>query len=203
MTQPLIVPIVEGHGEIEAVPVLLKKIAQEFSVYPHINPPARVKAGSFLNDPDYFAKYVTLAANKAAQAAGSGLVFIILDCEDSCPAVLGPDLLRKANAVRSDVDYMVSLAFREYETWFLAAAESLRTFWELPGGLLPPTDPEAIRNAKGWLGDRMPHGYDPLRHQAPFTWQMDLNAAKSVPSFRRLFNKLSAHFARFRQANPP
>ena len=85
---PIIVPIVEGQGEVEAVPVLLRRIARLQSHYPRINPPARIKAGSFLNDTDYFAKYVTLAALKVAQSTSGGFVVILLDCEDDCPGAL-------------------------------------------------------------------------------------------------------------------
>ena len=93
MSFPLIVPIVEGHGEVEALPVLIRRIFAAFrpGMIPVVNPPSRVKAGSFLQDRDYFRKYVALAAAKAAQ--GDGLVLILLDGEDHCPGTLGPRLL--------------------------------------------------------------------------------------------------------------
>jgi hypothetical protein len=183
-------PIVEGHGEQEALPLLIRKIFTEFSpqIIPVINPPIRVKSGSFLNDPEYFRKYVSLAAAKAAQADGEML--ILLDCEDDCPATLGPDLLAKASAVRSDVPTTVVLAHREYETWFLAAAESLRGCAGLPAGLAPPANPEQIRGAKEWLGRQMDASYDPIIHQAAFTARFDLTQAKTVPSFARFIAKV-------------
>jgi hypothetical protein len=101
MTQKFISPIVEGHGEQQALPLLIRKVFAELCphIYPDINPPIRVKSGSFLNDEAYFYKYVFLAAEKAAQANGE--VLILLDCEDDCPAMLGPRLLEKAKAVRT------------------------------------------------------------------------------------------------------
>lgn len=97
----LIVPIVEGHGEVEALPLLIRRVFEEFhpGVYPIVNPPSRVKAGSFLNNHDYFKKYIELAAAKAAQ--GGGVVVILLDCEDQCPGTLGPRLLAEAQGVRA------------------------------------------------------------------------------------------------------
>lgn len=114
---PLIVPIVEGHGEVQAVPVLIRRIFAQFQpeIYPEINPPSRIKAGSFLADSAYFEKYIQLAAAKAAQ--GNGTVLILLDCEDDCPASVGPELLSRAHALRPDVPFIVALAYREYETW--------------------------------------------------------------------------------------
>ncbi len=148
----LIAPIVEGHGEVGAVPVLVRRLVNVArpDAFPQINPPIRVNSGSFLNlkDPAYLRRYVELAASKAAQA-GPGLILIPLDCEDDCPGQLGPSLLERARQVRPDVPCLVALACREYETWFLAAAASLRSHRGLPADLQPPTAPEALRDAKG------------------------------------------------------
>jgi hypothetical protein len=192
MSSCLVVPIVEGHGEVEAVPLLIRRIFGEFrtDVYPIVNPPSRVKAGSFINDTEYFNKYVALAAAKAAQ--GDGSVLILLDCEDDCPGLLGPRLLADAQAVRADISYTVVLAYREYETWFLAAATSLRGCAGLPDQLTPPTNPESVRGAKEWLGQHMPNSYDPIIHQVKMTAHFDLLQAQVVPSFDRLIDKLKA-----------
>jgi hypothetical protein len=196
MQVPVFVPIVEGHGEVQAVPILLRRIAGEAGdpfVAIGVNPPIRVKAGSFINDQEYFGRYVSLAAEKARQAAG--IVVILLDCEDDCAAELGPRLAAQARAVRADVTTLVCLAVREYETWFLAAALSLRGQGGLPVNLEPPPDAERIRNAKGWLSQRMPGKYDPIVHQSSFTSVFDLDAAKhGSRSFVRLFDRLSSTF---------
>lgn len=190
MNPLLIVPIVEGHGEVEALPLLIRRIFGEFHrrVSPVVNPPTRVKAGSFLHDHDYFNKYVALAAAKAAQ--GDGMVLILLDCEDHCPGTLGPRLLTDAQAVRDDIRCGVALAHREFETWFLAAAASLRGCAGLPDCLTPPENPESIRGAKEWLGKHMPVPYDPIIHQARLTAHFDLHQARANPSFDRFINLL-------------
>lgn len=192
MKPVLIIPIVEGHGEVEAVPLLIRRVFQEFrpDSEPKINPPTRIKVGSFLNDQDYFTKYIRLATAKAAQADGT--VLILLDCEDGCPATIGPSLLSRAKSVRSDARYIVALAHREYETWFLAAANSLRGCSGLPTDLNPPLNPEACRGAKEWLQKRMTSPYDEIIHQAKFTARFNLKAARSIPSFARLVDKLIA-----------
>lgn len=191
MNDPFFVPIVEGHGEVEAVPILIRRIFAEFAtVIPRINPPIRVKAGSFLHDASAFNRYVAMAAAKAAQ--GNGAVLILLDCEDECPGKLGPELLLRAQAVRSDVRCHVVLAKREYETWFLAAASSLAGCAGLPTNLSSPHSPEAIRGAKEWLGLHMDCAYDPIRHQVQFTSSFDLRQAKKLYSFDRFIAKLIA-----------
>lgn len=196
MTERLIVPVVEGHGEATALPAILHRMAAAIG-HPgrlRVNPPIRVKAGSFLRPGhDDFSRYVQLAAAKAAQDVG--LVLILLDCEDECPAQLGPALLQRAFAVRSDAAYLVVLAYREFETWFIAAARSLCGGDGLAEGTEPPADPEAIRNAKGWLGERMAFGYDPVIHQLALGRRFDLKQARAVASFDRFYQRLERFLA--------
>ena len=71
-----VVPIVEGHGEVEAVPALPHRMADIASpgLAMKVNHPIRVKSGSFLRDNAYFNKQVLLASAKAAQPRGFILV---------------------------------------------------------------------------------------------------------------------------------
>lgn len=181
-----IVPIVEGQGEELAVKTLLRRLCTAYAanVGLGINAPIRVKASSFVKDGEYFHKYVNLAAAKAKQE--NGVVFIFLDCEDACPAEMGPTLLKRAMETRNDVPYQVVLAHREYETWFLEAIESLRGLNGLPACVERPDKCEGIRGAKEWLGKQMKQKYDPIIHQEIFTSKMDLEMASRNPSFNRL-----------------
>ena len=197
MNPILIVPIVEGHGEYKAVPVLLHRMAEDRQVYHlKVNQPIRVKASSFFQRREEFCRYVQLAANKAAQ--GNGLVLILMDCEDDCPAELGPSLLERAKEARSDVQYLCVLAHREYETWFIAAADSLAGYSGLKTDLSSLLNPESRRDAKGWLTENMPNDtYEPIRHQAKFTAQFSFEQAETVPSFKRFRDKLTQYLERF------
>jgi hypothetical protein len=188
----LIAPIVEGHGEVRALPRLLRRIAAEAAPAAplQVNEPIRIKSGSFFSDNEYQSNYVALAAAKVRQANG-GIVLILLDCEDNCPAELGPKLHRRAQAVTGNVAVVVALAFREYETWFMAALESLRGVHGLDLHAISPADPETTRDAKGWIGRLMPHGYDPITDQLPFTNALNLAAARRIPSFDRLYRKIA------------
>jgi hypothetical protein len=200
MSDVCIVPIVEGHGEIDAVPALLRRIREECgaSAWLEVEPPIRVKSASLINDCTYFQRYIQLAAAKAAQKkSGRSWVLILLDCEDDCPAQLGPLLLERAQAVRSDVDYVVALAYREYESWFLAAAVSLRGKYGLPGDLVPPADIDRIRDAKGWLSRHMSGTYNPSDDQCKFTHAFDLQQARAASrSFDRLYRKTADMLAK-------
>ncbi|MFN3076440.1 MAG: DUF4276 family protein [Alphaproteobacteria bacterium] len=183
-----IAPIVEGHGEVDAVPILIRRILGNDV---KVNPPIRINVASFLHDHEYFLKYISLAAGKAAQSSQGG-VLILMDCEDKCPGILGPELLSKARTAGNDVPILVALAYREYETWFMAAAESLRGLHGLPKDLSPPSDVEKTRDAKGWLKKHMDKKkpYDPIVHQSKFTRTFDIEQACSNHSFNRFRQRL-------------
>lgn len=194
---PFIAPIVEGQGDVPAVAALLHRIHQKLGVLDRltVNPPIRVSATGFVNSAAVFDRYVRLAANKAA-AATNGAVLILLDCDlpnHNCPAVLGSRLATDARALRSDVPIIVALAQREFESWFLAAAQSLRGRHGVPPDFAPPFNHADLRDAKGMLNAMMRDGYDPITHQLPLTRAMDIDAtALGNPSFRRLIERLPA-----------
>jgi hypothetical protein len=79
-----------------------------------------------------------------------------------------------------DLPVFVILAQREFECWFLAAAESIRGKRGLPADLAPPQDPEAVREAKGWLRDRMQgRVYSETIDQPALAAVFDLNQARA------------------------
>ena len=82
------------------------------------------------------------------------------------------------------------LANSEYEAWFLAAAGSIAGFRGIDDDALVPDDPESIRDAKGWLTQRMAPGrsYREVRDQAAFTARMDLQQVRlRAPSFDKMW----------------
>lgn len=189
-----VAPIVEGHGEETAVPALLQRIAKSQNSCLVVNPPIRVKADQFINRDDVFNKYVSLAQRKVSQS-GPGFVLILLDCDDGCPAKDGPVLLGRAQKVCREVPVLVALAYREYESWFLAAARSLRGQHGLPADLDPPPDLDNIRNAKNWLATKM-GGYKETQHQKAFSACFDLDEARRhCLSFDRFYRKICAQLS--------
>ena len=131
----------------------------------------------------------------ARKIQASGTILILLDCEDDCPATLAPQLLQRAQRVRSDVNISVVLAYREFETWFLTAAESLRSCCNLAADLMPPAQPEAIRGAKEWLAERMSGKYSETIDQARLAARMNLELARQSPSFDKLYREMEKAFS--------
>lgn len=192
MTEVRIAAVVEGHGECEAVPVLIRRIAAtiEPGFVPKVLPPLRVPASRLLKEGE-IERSVDLAARKLQ---GRGGILIIVDCdwENGCPAEEGPVLLKRAVTTRRDLPIAVILAKREFEAWFLAAAESLRGKSGLPGDLESPTYPENIRGAKEWLTDKMPPGraYAETTDQPAFAAIFDMNSARRADSFDKCYRDI-------------
>lgn len=184
-----IAAIVEGHGECEAIPVLIRRIALTIDpgFEPFILPPIRVPASRLIKTGE-LERSVELAARKLS---GKGGILVLLDCDWKycCPALEAPALLNRARTARSDMLISVILAKKEYEAWFLAAAESLRGKRGLPDDLQMPVDPECIRDAKGWLSQYMPRGrsYAETADQAAFTSLFDLEMARRSDSFDKCY----------------
>jgi len=182
--------IVEGHGDREAVPVLIRRIAERLdpALVVHVASPIRTPKSRLIK-PGELERAVELASRKIS---GRGAVFIVLDCDDDCPAQLGPELLRRAVQARSNVPLAVVLAKHEFESWFLAAADSLRGNRGLVKDLSSPPDPEAVRGAKEWLSQRMESGrtYSETLDQPALAACFDFDMARRADSFDKCYRDI-------------
>jgi Domain of unknown function (DUF4276) len=188
-----IVPIVEGDGEVQAFPVLLRRIAAArpqgsgFQVAKAI----RVRRDRFINRPDEMRRMMLLAA---AKAGPQGRVIVLLDADDDCPADLGARLQSEVSALVSHISSAVVLANREYEAWFIAAAASIDGVRGFSSVGVDIERCELTRNAKGAMGRHMPGGhYSPISDQAAFSERLDLDQARTHSrSFRKLLSSVDA-----------
>ena len=180
--------IVEGEGDAKAVPILLRRIVREIDPTLLLNTAEEaIKVDrSKIVKPEELERYVELAAENNA---GHGGILILVDADEDCPAALAPQLLQRAHAARSDMPIAVVLAQREYEAWFLAAAQSLQGKKGLSAALKPPSDPEAVPGAKEWLRKHMEGSrkYSETVDQPALTRVFDLNAARQTASFDKLW----------------
>lgn len=182
-----IASIVEGHGEVGALPVLLRRLNEWLPghCYAQALTPIRVHRDRFLNRDDEFRKQLLLAAAKCGE---KGWILVILDADDDCPVTLSADIYQRAKKYVPHRRLSVVLAKREYEAWFLAAARSLdgcRGF-RCPDDT--PVDAEMPRDAKGWLRQNIEsETYSEVLDQPAFTAQFDLQQAfDNSRSFRKL-----------------
>lgn len=187
--------IVEGHGEVEAVPKLIHRVAENYyktNLSPELvivtPPPIRAKRNQIVKVGELERK-VELAARKIK---GQGAILIILDSDGECPAQLGPELLRRASQVRRHLPIAIILAKQQFEAWFLAAAESLRGQRGLQNNITPPNDPEAIPGTKRWLRQRMQSGrtYRETLDQPALTALFDIEQARQADSFDKCYRDI-------------
>ncbi|MGO4222299.1 DUF4276 family protein [Lysobacter sp. TAF61] len=180
--------IVEGHGEVLALPILLRRISvwRNEDSYVDIPQPIRVSRDRFLNRRDEFERHLRLAGSKCGV---DGWVLVLLDADDACPAMLGPEILARARVVLPHHAVSVVLVNREFEAWYIGAAQSLNGTRGLFVGAGDLTlDPEVPRDAKGWLSSRMSgRSYGETTDQPAFAAKMDLQQALDrCRSFQKL-----------------
>lgn len=183
----MILPVVEGHGEMTAVPVLIRRIVAAYSpeTAVAVAKPIRVKRDLLLKEQG-IENAVELAARQTSPEDG---ILVLIDADDAdCVATLAEELRSRARACRPDRHIRVVVANREFEAWFLASAPSLASRRGLPAVLDSPDNPEAIRDAKRWLSDRAARGqsYKPTIDQAAFAQLFDMDLAYArARSFRK------------------
>ena len=190
MNEVRIAALVEGHGEVQAVPVLLRRIiaAIDPSIaaaipWPFRHPSGRIRMPGGLER----------ALNAVPALYPGHAILVLIDSDDDCPGELGPELLQRAKTARSDLRVAVVLAHQEFECWFLAAAESLKA---LRPGRTAPQHPERIRDAKGWLTDNLARRgrYSETLDQAAFAAGMNLDLARARSrSFRKLWREIESY----------
>ena len=187
-----VITIVEGHGETEAVPLLVRRMAARLDYrgsleLPH---PIRVNRGRLLRAGE-LERAVDLAGRKSS--AGDAIL-VVFDADGDCPATLAPAVLARAVASRRDRRIAVIIANREYEAWLIAASDSLVAQGRLRPSASAPANPEDIRNPKAWLSDHLAgsRSYSETIDQAALTAVFDLTEARRAASFDKFFREVES-----------
>ena len=182
--------LVEGHGEVKAVPVLLSRLGRHLGVRTPWAATLRWK-NIHLWEPRHGGRGGLLQGLQFLRHKRNvGGVLVLRDEDDRCPREVAPEV----STLIADLDLpfrtAVTLLHPEYEVLFLpcmhrmqAAGFSTRTRWDRASW-------EARRDIKGWLSSQLPRGrsYKPTTDQKPMTEQIDfdeLDAAR-VPCFGSL-----------------
>ena len=172
----MIALIVEGYGDVEAVPVLVRRVAAHVApavavdvLRPHRRSRLKLVRSGELE------RYGRIALAGSPEAH----LLVLVDADTDCPAELGPQFLERVASLQTRRVGVV-LAKHEFENWFLASAESLGGRRGLRSPLDPPVDPEAIRGAKEWIQANRTDGraYRPTVDQAALTEGIDIDLAR-------------------------
>lgn len=192
---PKIVPIVEGDGEVDAVPALLSKLLaemQRFDIY--VGDVANAHGCGNLTRPGGVERFVGNACTKS----DCGAVLILMDADKQCPVELARSLSQRVEAVGVRFPVVTVIAKCEYEAWFLASLETIvgQSFGGRPGlpsGLTYPGEVEGVAAVKSWITQSLPKGriYKETLDQLAMTRLIDTDKARQRSrSFRRLCHAL-------------
>lgn len=174
-----LLPIVEGHGEIPAVPILIRNILAAHGIHDVLALPAR-RHGEY---PSVAKKFdnVFLAAIKE-----NAPILWVMDFDakgHDCPVKEAQKLLARADALRPGWPLKIAFLVKEYETLFLIDETATRkVFPDIPTKTLFPENPGNIRGAKEWLSKARPSpgsAYKETVHQAKITAQLDLELLRA------------------------
>jgi hypothetical protein len=194
-------PIVEGHGEVDAAPLLIRRLFFEAQCHTiGVGRPIR-RTQSQLRSKEGIQAGVRLALLQPECAA----VIILFDGEDDCPKDLAAQVRTWASQAASGTPCDVVVAYREYETWFLAAIESLRGQYGIAQDAVAPVNPEAKRDAKGALEKFMPanRAYSETGDQPAMSQKFDMGLAhRRNRSFRKMVKTIGDLLAQLQQTIP-
>jgi hypothetical protein len=218
MTKYLIVPIVEGHGEVAAVPILLERWL-DFRRYRNfkvdVNGPVRATGQGALTVPHDgenelgVENYVEIALLRRPD-----VILVLLDADAECPRSLATNLLVRARTlVPENYPIGVVVAKREYDAWFLAAYPSrkfreglMKQGFDLSGQSLPHgTAVEAIADCKGRVAKLLGlRKYEECTHQRDLTRILPFKGGitRRSRSFRKLLKELHQLLIQARRRRP-
>ncbi len=196
MSRLRVAPIVEGQGEVQSIRILLERLWYEMlgGEYIDVLQPIRQPRGKLVKESE-LGKAVQLARSKLGNSSGPpdpALVLILIDADEDCAKEWGPKLLEWALRAAPGVDVACVLANVEYETWFVAAAESLDAFLNLSTDVPISDNPEELGSKKAWVEHRFRGTkYSETIDQPRMTQAMDLALCrKRSPSFDKLCREL-------------
>ncbi len=191
----VIVPIVEGPGDAEAIPVLLRKVLAYLNKsHIHVATPKNAHGCSNIERPGGLEKFV----EHAFRTKECGGVLLVLDTDGDvrCPKTLAPALASRIRKYGARKPVAIVFAKNEYEVWFIASVESIagkpiKGNAGIAQGVTAPTSCESVRNPKAWIEKNFSNKqkYKETLHQAPLSALVDpATAAPRSRSFRRLIH---------------
>jgi hypothetical protein len=208
--QKKIVLMVEGEGDVRAVPRLTRRVLNELAAWDMLAlDDAVMRIGGIerlSGKPENQKRWVdTLKVVTKRRDMAAVLVVLDGDAEKFeghpfCPAMAATVLCDRAKEAGAGTVFSLALVFavKEYESWLIAGVASLagKPLSDRGPGVEADATSDGLdlevapRDAKRWLSERMRSGYDQTVHQAELTALVSLDEirAKKLRSFRRFEN---------------
>jgi hypothetical protein len=199
---PKIVPIVEGLGEVGAVPNLLSKMLHFqncYDIYP--DKPLNAKGIGNLTEPEGVEKFVKAAATRP----DCGAILILVDADEECALTRSLDFARRIQVLGIPYPVVIVAAKQMYENWIIASIETIRGQMLESGDRIPidikQRDDIESCNGKYVLKSWLPPGksYNEPIDQLMFTRLIEIeHVIPRSRSFRRLCHALEEAVAAIR-----
>ncbi len=172
--------LVSGHGEVEAIPVLVRRLLEVDGIFGVKIDSIRKPESTLLKVGDQ-----TLENQVQRLRAAHDAVLVLIDLEDDCPKETAPLLQERVEKACADKPCYVVCAYRELETWFMWDAQNLLK-------CDPHPDPERIRGAKEWLKKNGLPRYNEVADSPKLCARMDVELVKrQSDSFRVFVDRIS------------
>ncbi|HVG11228.1 MAG TPA: DUF4276 family protein [Thermoanaerobaculia bacterium] len=184
----MILPVVEGLSEVQAVPVLLRRLLARLGREDiQIARPFRVSRLKVVRPGELERAILQGSRDRNNLSA----LLVLLDADDDDPASLEIHLMERCHAATA-LPAAVIAARREFESWFLGGKDAFRGFRGIRPDANAPPDPESIRGAKERLSRNMAgRSYVEVDDQPAFAERLDLElASQRCASLRRLMAEL-------------
>ncbi len=169
--------IVEGYGDVEAVPILLRRLSGEIGAHKLTFGRPQRRPRAELVDKDRLQGFIGTVSRQDCSG-----ILIVFDADDEgCPPELAGRIRDWVKESRPNMPCEVVLAVREYEAWLLAGIRGISP------EAIDHDSPEMPRDPKRVLGERLGFRYKETSHQPSLSHQFDLpSAIKRCRSFRRM-----------------
>lgn len=156
---PEIVLVVEGHGDVEALPPVVGKVGAWLGSPLFASKPIRCGGWGRVKKAGGLEKWVGLAASRA----GCTKVVVVIDLDDGCPVDERGTIQARVDALEAALGVKIEICFclREFEAWFLAVLDHIvaaRPEYDWTSQE-PFQNAAAYRDAKGKLQDCMNEEY--------------------------------------------
>lgn len=179
--------IVEGHGDVKALPILVRRLVEDIQPDLRLNipEPFRLKRGLMSKELE-----LGRALELVSRKIGAGEpVLILFDADNDLGCRIAPEIQSIALRSRGDRRISVVAAVREFEAWLIAGIAPLAGRFGLEETLPSVEDPESLPSPKAWLKRHM-DAYSETVDQAKLTAAFDLASARRAYSFDKLEREL-------------
>lgn len=192
-----LLPIVEGDGDVKAVPVLIRRILQAHGIYDvELHPAQKRNDYSKLSD-TVFDNYFLTALKWEAPI----LWVLDFDCRECvCVKNAAQRLYERASKLNVNAANLFKVAFvqKEFEALFVAEQNAVKAVFSIDA-FETPENVNELRDAKGCISKALPKGraYKETVHQEKIAAQLDLETLREVSADFRHLEQSVLHLVAF------